>query len=163
MTVLVIDASVWVSAADATDSFSEPSRTFLSVVTKRAASIALPDFAELEVACALARRLRDAELGKELASRMLRSPLVTVHPLDRSLLRRAIAVGTARLVRAGDAVYAAVSDVTDGEIVSWDAELIQRSGAVTPLEWLQRSEPGDVPRDDEAPGPIPPSPAAPRG
>ena len=135
MTVLVVDASVWVSAADATDAFSEPSRTFLSSVARREISIALPDFAELECACALARRLRDGERGRDLAAEMLRSPLITAHSLDPALLRRAIDVGTRKLLRAGDAVYAAVAELTGGEVVTWDGELIQRMGAVTPEEW----------------------------
>lgn len=139
MTVLVVDASVWVSAADATDEVSEPSRAFLSSVARRATPIALPDFAELEVACALARRLSDAERGKDLAGQMLRSPLITVHSLDSSLLRRAVDLGTRKLLRAGDAVYAAVTEVTGGEVVSWDEELIQRAGAVTPREWTEQN------------------------
>lgn len=42
LTVLVIDASVWVSAADATDRFSEASRAFLVDVAERAESVVLP-------------------------------------------------------------------------------------------------------------------------
>lgn len=155
MTVLIVDASVWVSAADATDAFSEPSRAFLSSVVRRATPIALPDFAELEVACALARRLRDGERAKDLAGQMLRSPLITVHSLDSSLLRRAVEVGTRKLLRAGDAVYAAVTDLTGGEVVSWDEELIQRAGAVTPREWTEQNAPQEdrqegVPGDEPA-------------
>lgn len=141
MTVLIIDASVWVSAADATDAFSEPSRTFLSGVTRRAIPVALPDFTELEFACALARRLRDGERAKDLAGQMLRSPLVAVHSLDSALLRRAVEVGTRQLLRAGDAVYAAVAELTGGQVVSWDQELIQRVGAVTPREWTDENAP----------------------
>jgi predicted nucleic acid-binding protein len=138
VTALIIDAGVWVSAADATDAFSEPSRAFLSSVARRANPIALPGLAELEIACALARRLRDAARGKDLADQMLRSPLITVHPLDPSLLRRAVEVGTRRLLRAGDALYVAAAELTGGEVVSWDEELIQRAGAVTPREWTEQ-------------------------
>ena len=153
MTTLVVDASVWVAAADATDGFSEPGRAFLAALARRSTPIALPDFAELEVACALARRLDDAESGRSLAGRMMRSPLVTVHSLDASLLRRAVEVGTRRLLRAGDAVYVAVSELTQGEVVSWDEELIQRAGAVTPRAWMERNAPQgrheeQVPADD---------------
>jgi predicted nucleic acid-binding protein len=61
MTVLVIDASVWAAAADATDPFSDASRRFLEAVAAAPLPIALPALARIEVACALARRLRDAE------------------------------------------------------------------------------------------------------
>lgn len=136
MTGLVVDASVWVAAADATDRHSDASRDFLSVVTGRAVALAIPDFAELEVACALSRRLRDGERGQALAHLMVESPLVTSYPMHASLLRRAIETGTQRLLRGGDAIYAALAEETEGELISWDEELIRRAGATTPTAWL---------------------------
>ncbi|MDX1393484.1 MAG: PIN domain-containing protein [Gemmatimonadota bacterium] len=138
--MLIVDASVWVSAADATDTLSEPSRTFLSILARRSTPVALPDFGELEVACALARRLGDGQRGKDLAGQLLRSPLIAVHSLDSSLLRRAGEVGTRKLLRAEDAVYAAVGELTGGVVVSWDGELMERAGTVTPREWMEENE-----------------------
>lgn len=138
MAGLVVDASVWVAAADATDTHSGLSREFLSVVARRAVALAVPDFAELEVACALARRLRDGERGQALARLMVASPMVTPYPMHSSLLRRAIETGARRLLRGGDAIYAALSEETEGELISWDEELIQRAGATTPAAWLER-------------------------
>lgn len=146
--MLVIDASVWVSAADATDVFSEASRAFLADVAERAEPVVLPDFAELEVACALARRLRDPERGRQLAEEMLRSPFVAVRALDSSLLRGAITAGTEKLLRAGDAVYAAVTEVVEGEVVSWDEELIRRAGAMTPEQWMEQNKPAPAGEED---------------
>lgn len=139
MTTLVIDANVWVSAADATDSLSGRSRDFLSVVADQVHPIALPEFAGLEIACALSRRLRDAELGRALTDQMLRSPLITTYALNPSLLQHAFEVGTRDFLRAGDALYTALSATIEGELVSWDDELIQRSRALSPQEWLVRN------------------------
>jgi predicted nucleic acid-binding protein len=136
--MLVVDASVWVSAADATDDLSEHSRAFLSALTRADTTTAIPDFAELEVACALARRLQNGERGRALAGGIVASPMVEVHPLDAGLLRRAVDIGTARFLRAGDAVYAALADVIGAELVAWDGELIERAAALTPREWLER-------------------------
>lgn len=136
MTALVVDASVWVSAADTTDRFSPASRTFLDALARRRAPIALPAWTRLEVACALARRLRDAESGRKLAEKLLQSPLITEEPLDGSLLAEALRHGTEAFLRAGDALYAAVARSGGGEIVSWDDELIRRANAVTPEAWL---------------------------
>ena len=140
MTTLVIDASVWVSAADATDGLSESSRAFLSLAVDRELSISLPELAKLEIACALARRLRDAERGRRLADRMLDSPLVTVHSLNRTMLRHALKVGTRSFLRSGDALYAALADWLRADVVSWDGELIERAGAITPTDWIERNE-----------------------
>lgn len=139
MTALVIDASVWVSAADATDELSESSRAFLSLVVARELPISLPGMAKLEIACALARRLRDAERGRSLADQMPGSPLVTVYALNRSMLRQALQVGTRDFLRSGDALYAALAKWLDAEVVSWDGELIKRAGASTPTDWIERN------------------------
>ncbi len=139
MKTLVIDASVWVSAADGSDGLSEVSRRFLSLVVQLEVPIALPDYAELEVACAMARRLRDAEQGRHLAGRMLESPLVTTHASNRAMLRKAVEVGTRRFLRSGDALYAALAEELECEVVAWDGELVERAGALTPAEWIARN------------------------
>ncbi|MDE2979738.1 MAG: PIN domain-containing protein [Gemmatimonadota bacterium] len=140
MTALVIDASVWVSAADPTDDLSEASRAFLSQVAARELPIVLPEFAKLEIACALARRLRSAEHGRSLTDQMLESPRMSTHSVNRAVLRGAIELGTRNYLRAGDALYAAVTQAAEGQLVAWDRELIERAGAFTPEAWLDRSE-----------------------
>ena len=139
MTTLVIDANVWVSAADATDPLSEPSRAFLSQVVDQELPIGLPEFAELEIACALARRLRSADHGRSLTDQMLESPLVTTYSLNGPKLRRAIQVGTRSFLRAGDALYAALAQGVECQLVSWDGELIERAGAITPDDWIEHN------------------------
>lgn len=141
MTALVIDASVWVSAADPSDTMSETSRAFLSRVAAQELSIALPEFAKLEIACALARRLRSAEHGRSLTDQMLESPRMSTYSVNRAVLRNAIQLGTRSFLRAGDAVYAAVAQRVEGQLVSWDRELIDRAGAVTPEGWISRHSP----------------------
>ena len=138
VTTIVIDASVWVSAADATDPLSEPSRVFFADVATRELPIAVPGFARLEIACALARRLQNAEQSRGLTARMLDSPLVTEYSLNRTMLRRAVRVGTRGFLRSGDALYAALAERVEGEVVSWGRELVERAGALTPEDWIAR-------------------------
>lgn len=145
MRPLVIDASVWVSAADATDALSDVSRTFLAGVVARELPVALPEIARVEIACALARRLRDAEQGRSLAERMLGSPLVTTYSLNRARLREAIRLGTGRCLRSGDALYAALAEGLEGEVVTWDRELVERAGALTPRHWIDARSRGRSP------------------
>ena len=145
MRPLVIDASVWVSAADATDALSDISRTFLAGVVARELPVALPEVARLEIACALARRLRDAEQGRSLTERMLESPLVTTYSLNRAKLRDALRVGTSSFLRSGDALYAALAEGLDGDLVTWDRELVERTGALTPREWVDGRSRGTSP------------------
>ncbi len=138
MKPLVVDASVWVSALDRTEPRSEASRAFLEAVGARQRPIALPGHTEIEVACALSRRLRDTGRARVIARQALDFPLITWHALTRRMVRRAVAIGTRRFLRSGDAVYAAVAEASGGEMVSWDEELVERAGAVTPKAWVGR-------------------------
>jgi predicted nucleic acid-binding protein len=124
---LVIDAGIWVAAADASDALAGPSRAFLAAVARRRLPVSLPAIARLEVACALARRLRDAARGRALADALVRGPMVRERALDPALLARALDEGTAGFLRGAD---------EEGELVSWDAELGERAAARTPESWL---------------------------
>jgi predicted nucleic acid-binding protein len=135
--VLIVDAGVWVSAADPADEFSARSRTFLTVVVDRELRVAVPDLCTVEVACALARRLDDVQAARTLADGLFGAPFVTSYELDPSLLRRALELGTAKRLRAAEAIYATVAERAAGQLVAWDRELIARAGAVTPDDWLR--------------------------
>ncbi|MBN1459167.1 MAG: PIN domain-containing protein [Armatimonadetes bacterium] len=133
---VVVDASVWVSAADASDTFSASSRAFLQAVAQRRTSLIVPGHAHLELACALARRLRDAQAARTLAEGLLRSPHIKAVPIDAALLSEALEAGTNSFLRAGDALYVAAARSGRFELVSWDTELVQRGAALTPDAWL---------------------------
>lgn len=134
---LVVDASVWVAAADATDQFAMVSRDFLTTATRERVRIAVPAFAYVEVACALARRLRNARTGRDLASAAVTSLASDVYPMDDELIADAAAVGTDGFLRAGDAIYVATTNRADAMLISWDDELLRRGGAATPDTWLR--------------------------
>lgn len=136
---LTVDASVLVSAADRTDSFCSTSRRFLEALAQRRIPVLVPSIAHLEVACALARRLRNTENGRALADALMRSPLLTGVVIDAALLAEAIEHGTKSFLRAGDALYVAVARRAEHTIVSWDSELVNRAGAITPDTWLDQN------------------------
>lgn len=136
MSVVVVDASVWVGAADASDPSSADSRAFLAALAARQVPIALPSIARIEVACALARRLRDTNAAQRLADALLASPQVRERPLDADSVRRAVSLGTQGFLRGADAIYAALTEQLGATLVAWDDELVQRAGAVTPITWL---------------------------
>lgn len=127
---------MWVAAADRRDQFSGPSRSFLEALAKHRVRVAVPAIARLEVACALARRLQDAERARALADRLRRHPLIAEYRLDASLMSRAVELGTSAFLRGADALYAAVARLEGAELVSWDAVLSERAGARTSTEWL---------------------------
>lgn len=132
-----VDANVWVSAFDTKDRFHHESVAFLRVVVGAETIINAPAIISLEVACALARRYGDPAVGRKAAIKMTANTLLRLESLDETLLSEALRLGTKFRLRAADALYAATATLrNDGVLVSWDSELIERAGAVTPTAWL---------------------------
>ena len=134
--MLTIDADVWVAAADKRDGFYAASRNFLIAVARNRLRIYLPAFARIEIACALARRQRDAAAGVMLANTLLTSAYIVHLPLDSQFLTQAMLSGTRDFLRGADALYVAAAELNQTRLVSWDDELVRRAGAFTPNDWL---------------------------
>ncbi|MFN8469659.1 MAG: PIN domain-containing protein [Caldilineaceae bacterium] len=139
--MLTVDANVWIAANDRGDTQMERSRDFLAAATRQQETIFLPSFAQVEIACALARRRRSPEIGQRLANQIMALSHIVAVPLDSALVTQSVQTGTRLLLRSADALYAAVAAMHSAQLVSWDAELIQRAGAITPADWLATREP----------------------
>lgn len=57
-------------------------------------------------------------------------------PVDDNLLQEAWRTGTNQRLRGADALYAATAQMSGAQLISWDNELVQRVGAITPTVWL---------------------------
>lgn len=136
--MLTIDANVWVAALDPRDRFRDSSVAFLRAVAERDLEPHAPVFLINEVGCALARRAGDSAVGISAVERLRRHPSLTLHALDEPLLSLARDIGVRQMLRAADALYAATSVLAKAPLISWDAELVSRAGAVTPESWLAR-------------------------
>jgi predicted nucleic acid-binding protein len=134
--MLTVDASVWVAAGNSFDTFAATSRQFFAVVAHQHVTLYVPSFAEVEIACAVARRRQNTEAGRRWAKFVMAQPRITIEPVDAALLDIAMHIGTQYLLRAGDALYVAVAAIHSAPLISWDAELIRRAGALTPADWL---------------------------
>lgn len=134
--MLTLDANVWVADFDPRDSFHAQSAVFLRAVAQRRLAVHGPAFVALEVACALARRAGDPAVGVIVGERLRAYPTLQLHPLDDRLLDLAREIGVQQLLRGADAVYAATARIVAAPLVTWDDELIQRAGGMTPDSWL---------------------------
>jgi predicted nucleic acid-binding protein len=139
--MLTVDANIWVAAFDPLDRFHHHSRDFLAAVTQQGIALAGPTFVLVEVACALVRRAQNPATGKVAFERLRLHPLLRLQPLDDALLARAAELGVERLVRGADALYAATAQLHQGQLISWDDELIRCVGAITPADWLAANYP----------------------
>ncbi|MBN8457034.1 MAG: PIN domain-containing protein [Verrucomicrobia bacterium] len=136
MSALAVDASVWVAAQDPTDPFCTASRAFLTHALVHRITLHVPAIARVEVACALARRLRDSAEGLRLANLLLSTAGAKEHPMSAALLANALSTGTTGFLRGADAIYAATAEMLGCQLVSWDKEHVRRAGAVLPDRWL---------------------------
>jgi predicted nucleic acid-binding protein len=131
-----VDANVWIAGFDTTDVFHVESAAFLLEADRRGIPLYSPSFVLVEVACVLARRLRDPSAGLRAASGIVADHLVQLLPLDDVLLSLAADIGTQRFLRGADALYAATAQLTGSAIITRDQELIRRADGMTPTDWL---------------------------
>ena len=131
-----MDASVWIAAQDPADPFCTRSRLFFSHAVVAGIILQVPTFARVEVACALARKLRNSVQGERLANLVFKTAGAKEHPVNSMLLAKALALGTSKFLRGADAMYAATAEIVGCALVSWDKEHLQRAGALTPDGWL---------------------------
>jgi predicted nucleic acid-binding protein len=131
-----VDANCWIATFDPTDPFHAPSTEFFQRISDRALLMYGPEFVVLEVACAVARRLRDPIRGEQAAEALWAHAGLRFYPHDEDLLREALRLGTQQFLRGADALYAATAALTGAQLISWDNELVRRAGALTPTAWL---------------------------
>jgi predicted nucleic acid-binding protein len=129
-----VDASVWIAAQDSGDPFCTRSRLFFSHLVAAGIVIQVPAFARVEVACALARKLRNSLQGERLANLVFKTAGAKEHPVDSMLLAKTL--GTAKFLRGADAMYSATAEIVGCALVSWDKEHLKRAGALSPDDWL---------------------------
>lgn len=133
---MTLDASVWIAGLDMADRFHLDSVHFFSVATMQGWSLFAPTFALVEVGCAVARRKGDGEHGRRALERIRSWSQLTLVEATRYLPDPAAEVGISCLLRGSDATYAATARVTGTRLVTWDRELIERAGGMTPTDWL---------------------------
>jgi predicted nucleic acid-binding protein len=109
MSAVTVDAGVWLAAADTTDNFCGQSRAFLAAAVRHGAQLTIPAFAVAEVACALARKHRNAAVAQQLTSSMLTPGPVAHVSVDARLLAISVRLGTGAFLRGADALYAATT------------------------------------------------------
>ncbi len=134
--MLTVDASVWVAAFDPRDRHHAVSVEFLRVVAERRLRLNAPALLVVETACALSRLFRSAAMGLLIADKLRAHPTLRLVPLRDELAQAAVDIGAGSFLRGADAFYAATARATDGRLVSWDRELVERAGAITPDDWI---------------------------
>jgi predicted nucleic acid-binding protein len=59
--------------------------------------------------------------------------------VNERLLTSAQDLGLRQLLRGADALYAATAVLLHAPLLSWDDELVDRAGALTPEQWMAQN------------------------
>jgi predicted nucleic acid-binding protein len=136
--MITIDASVWTAFFEQKDAFHIESVAFLRECERRRVEMFAPSLAIAETACAMARRQQDGAKGLAVARSLRSIPVLRWVDMDMTLIDEALACGTRCLLRGADAIYAAAAASSGTTLITWDNELIERAGGVTPSDWCSR-------------------------
>jgi predicted nucleic acid-binding protein len=137
--MITVDASVWAASLDPRDRFHADSVACLRACERRRLQLFAPAFAVIETGCALARRMRDCKKALVAARGLQSVPALRLLAMEGDLLAESLALGTECFLRGADALYAATARLTGTTLLTWDHELIERGGGMTPSEWLARN------------------------
>lgn len=144
MRPLVIDASVFVSAARASEPGHAQSLALLEWVGKTSARVFLPTLVLAEVAAALSRSGLAAQTAQSYALGIGTLPSVILVPLDAALAREAATLAAQRSLRGADSIYLAAAALVMGALVTLDREQRERSAgvvtALSPRDFLEQAQ-----------------------
>lgn len=138
----ILDASVIVSLARASEETHAMSFEFLREIRRRDEKICCPTIALAECAAAIARQTDDNALARRMFSLIEALPNLTLVDIDTSLARRAADIVVSQRLKAADAIYIAVAESRDAVLITWDTEVIERGNeivmVITPTSWLEQ-------------------------
>jgi predicted nucleic acid-binding protein len=130
--LVTIDASVLVRATNHAEPGQRECEEVVARVGSRRVMVVQPTFVIAEVAGVLGRRRLPAGGIAEVLDRMLRSPTVTLIPLDEALARETAELAVATRLRGSDGIYVAVARRYGSTLVTVDDEQRLRAQSVIP-------------------------------
>lgn len=138
---VVIDASVWVSSANADERDYAVSVAFVQRVRHELAEVFCPWLVLAECAAAIIRPTSNVEHADNLIGRIERFPKMTFVDVDERLAHEAVDIIRKCGLRGADSIYAALAKVQDATLVAWDKEFfsdkaIEVVKALNPTQWL---------------------------
>ena len=129
-TMVVVDASVWISRLVPQDEHHEASKHWLEDFSARKGKIVAPVLLLLEVAGAISRRTGEPFLAHQAVKQLQRPGRLRLVPIDRRLGLAAARLAADLGLRGGDAAYVAVAQHLGIPLLTWDEDQKEKSGKV---------------------------------
>ena len=136
----VVDANVWLSAANSREPGHAHSVRFLREAMARRIAFLLPALVLPEVAGTAARRPQDPADGVAMIEQLLRLPNARFFDLTMARAQAAAQLASQLFLRGADAQYAALAAEHHVPLVTLDRELLDRNATqfdcLTPEKWV---------------------------
>lgn len=138
---LTIDANVFVSAANPTETQHLVSLQFLKQIRVTAPEIFCPALLLPETGAAISRPTGNLAMAAALIMQIEQWPGLQLIQLTLLRAQRATAIAIAERLKGADAIYAATAEEFAATLITWDTELLQRGPVIvttlTPADWLK--------------------------
>ncbi|MCE9616268.1 MAG: PIN domain-containing protein [Lentisphaerae bacterium] len=139
---VVVDANVWLSAANSREPGHADSVRFLREAMARRVAFLLPALVLPEVAGTAARYTQNPADGVAWIEQLRRLPNARFFDMTLTRALAAADLASSLRLRGADAQYAALAAEHRASLVTLDRELRERAGAqfesLSPAEWLVR-------------------------
>jgi len=127
--LIVVDASVWVSYYLPQDVNHNASQRWLTTQLVNRRPLIGPELLLPEVGGAISRRIGETE-ARQVLTDLQNIPVLALFELDEELSRNAAELAIRLRLRGADAVYVALAEQLGIPIVTWDGEMITRTGSL---------------------------------
>ena len=126
----VVDASVIVSALIPYDPNHSASQQWLNSIVGNPATVSAPTIILAEVASALTRGHANPQLATQIMNTLLGSKLITLVPVTTKLAESAAMVASQYKIRGCDAIYVALAQMLNEELITLDKQQRERAKSV---------------------------------
>ena len=130
--MIVVDASVYVAMLKYEEPNHAASQRWYNETLDRSTPLAAPLPFLMEVAGAISRTTNDTVLAQAVVDRLQAEGIIELFPVNNFLGHRAAEISAAHRLRGCDALYVALAEQLNAELVTLDQEQLVRGTAVIP-------------------------------
>lgn len=128
--MIVVDASVWVSALVDADVHHDLSERWVGLGLATNQRYVVPTIFLAEVAGSVSRRVGDPVWGRQLAHFLAESESFDIRAINLDLAIQASEIAAALPLKVADSLYVALAQQLSLPLVTWDREQLQRGAQI---------------------------------
>jgi predicted nucleic acid-binding protein len=123
----VVDASVFISAILPNDINHNASKVWFDSLFNTGGFFFTPTIFLSEIAAPLSRAHNQPNLAKHLVQSLMNSPIIKLQPVTDKIASRAGIIATDYKIRGCDAIYVALAEALNEDLLTWDKQQRERA------------------------------------